>query len=249
MPKTLRYIWDGKNSPSQNMARDEALMMKAEGLTLRCYQWQPFGLSLGYFQDFPDSHQAKEFSEQGIEIVRRLTGGGAILHGNELTYSLSGLNSTAPFHGQMNRSYRVIHDCFLRILKNLGVHAEYPQDAPRALKKSEQPFLCFARSTSLDLCIDDKKLLGSAKRCRSERAMQHGSITLRKHELSEDSAELLSHCAVNAQELGLALATELAKALKLSLCIEELDESTRIIAKELAESRYGNPQWTKHHAK
>lgn len=171
---------DPAASGDTNMAADRRLLEEAEGFHLRLYAWSPFTLSLGYFQTLDPELEARMRAE-GHDVVRRLTGGGAIFHAHELTYALAGPDGEGPFSGSVDASYRLVHDLLRDLIRDHGVPADYPDAAPRALSQREQPFLCFARSTALDLVVDGRKIVGSAKRRRGGRALQHGSIILRPH--------------------------------------------------------------------
>ncbi len=212
------------------MAFDEKLLDEAEDLVLRLYQWQPYAVSLGYFQR-PDASLLAELKQAGLPCVRRMTGGGAILHADELTYSLAGPETHAPFDGDVENSYRFVHDAILEALRDYAdsfdTNADFPVDmnadfpvgyaraAPRALRHSEQPFLCFARSTALDLVAKGRKLVGSAKRRRRGRALQHGSILLSPHPRQPEAITLaeLWPKAPSAQDLGRRLATTIGAKL------------------------------------
>ncbi|MCB9832306.1 MAG: lipoate--protein ligase [Planctomycetes bacterium] len=182
MTATLRLVRFQPGTPSWNMAVDEALLVSGGAPLLRFYGWRPFGLSLGWFQDEPAPEERADLAAAGIEVVRRLTGGGAILHAHEVTYSLSGPDGQGPFAGDVESSYRLVHGIVIEVLREFGLALDWARAAPRALKHQDQPFLCFARSTALDLVAGGRKLVGSAKRRRGGRALQHGSIVLRGHE-------------------------------------------------------------------
>ncbi len=232
----MRFIVDcSGETPARNMAVDEALLLSDSPLTLRLYQWQPHGLSLGFFQpDLPDE-ELHRWQDAGIPVVRRLTGGGAILHGHELTYSLSGPDNAPPFIGDVSQSYRVVHDAFLTCLKSLGIEAEYARDAPDSLKHSERPFFCFARPTSLDLLLDGKKILGSARRQGKGRILQHGSLILSAHPLGGPSGQIgeVLPDAITTDHLTELLGQAVAAALGTTLCPGVLTDKERNMASAL----------------
>ncbi|MEZ6194232.1 MAG: lipoate--protein ligase [Planctomycetota bacterium] len=223
-PRPALHVHDtGLASPAWNMAVDRALLESDRGPTLRLYGWRPSGLSLGHFQTLDPALEAHHRSA-GHGIVRRLTGGGAIFHADELTYSLSGPDGVGPFAGPVDASYRRVHDVLLALFRDLGVEATYAEGAPRALSRREQPFLCFARSTALDLAVGSRKLVGSAKRRRGGRALQHGSIILRPHPENGEVAGLadLASSPIDREILGAAFARQLAAALGLEPRFEPL---------------------------
>lgn len=172
------------DTPRRQMALDDALLAAAPDLALRFYGWSPFGLSLGWFQE-ADAATVARAAAAGVDIVRRRTGGGAILHAREITYAIAGPEGEPPFDGDVSRSYSMVHDAIIAAAAQCGVFLRYAADhgAPGALKRAEQPFWCYARSTALDLVVDAGKVVGSAKRRRGGRALQHGSIVLLAHPL------------------------------------------------------------------
>jgi len=176
----LRLIIDGPLDGPDNMARDEALMLCVGAgqspPTLRLYQWDPPTISLGYFQPFEAIASLPE-PEASLTVVRRLTGGGAILHDRELTYSLM-LPAVHPLvKGHPNRLYEVAHDAVIQCFKAQGI------DANRDGKTDDSgpakgPFFCFSRRHCFDVLIGNDKVTGSAQRRTKTALLQHGSIIL-----------------------------------------------------------------------
>lgn len=237
----MRLIIDpDPGTPSWNMAVDEALLDSASPLTLRFYRWSPHGLSLGYFQDDLDLDSLSHWQNLNIEVVRRLTGGGAILHGDEITYSLTGPDRVFPFDGDVDQSYKLIHDTIIACLREMGVPAEYAGKSPKALKRSEQPFFCFARSTCLDVLVDDRKLVGSAKRRRGGRVLQHGSIILASNPHGGTMACVADWCPEkpHATTLMSLLGSKIAASLELELSPGNLSAAERKLAEAIELKRY-----------
>ncbi len=178
-----RFIDSGFHSGSFNMALDQVLLQSEEKsgsvFTLRLYGWRPPALSLGYFQRIGAGvHQRCRV--RGIEVVRRPTGGRAVLHDRELTYSVTG-----PVGGSIGRSVREI---YLEIskalalgLRKLGVAAELVD--PRGNKREARhgyvmKEACFASQTQGEIAVGNRKVVGSAQRQVGNRFLQHGSIPL-----------------------------------------------------------------------
>ena len=131
-------------APGFNMGLDEALLEPGTAPTLRFYTWSPDTLSLGYFQRFED---VKETAQAGA-VVRRITGGGAIHHANELTFSLAAEADSDLFKGPVKRSYERIHAALVDALAVLGLRAGMRRD--RALQSDrEGSGMCFHKSTCL----------------------------------------------------------------------------------------------------
>ncbi|MCA9322466.1 MAG: hypothetical protein KDB53_17115 [Planctomycetes bacterium] len=214
----MRVIWSGPGSPEANMAEDARLLADSTAaFVLRFYTWQPTGLSLGHFQDAPPTSLLTALAGEEFRVVKRLTGGGAIVHADELTYSLSGPDGEGPFAGAVDASYAWMHEVLIDVFRDLGCPVEFAADAPAALPHRERPFLCFARSTALDLVARGRKIVGSAKRRRGGRALQHGSIILRAHPAQTGAIglhELQPEHPIEARELAQRIAARIATILK-----------------------------------
>lgn len=176
----VRLIIDSPLPGPMNMARDEAAM-RAVGSggsppTLRLYRWEPPTISLGYFQHYAD-YEALPPPAGDLAVVRRLTGGGAILHDLELTYSISLPIGHALLDGGVNRLYQHAHDAVIAALRPLQVAASrcgITDDSGAA----RGPFFCFERRHCLDVLLSGDKLAGSAQRRTKDAVLQHGSIVL-----------------------------------------------------------------------
>jgi lipoate-protein ligase A len=162
--RRFRLLDSGAGDGPWNMAVDEVLLRGAEERpTLRLYTWDPPALSLGYFQ------RIAEVPERGaVPLVRRLTGGGAILHRDEVTYAVA---APIDFFGRRAREsyFRVIE--FVRdALRRLGTPADF------AREEGGDSFFCFERRSAFDLVAGGRKLAGSAQRRQGRRILQHGSV-------------------------------------------------------------------------
>lgn len=142
---------------------------------LRFFTWKPYCVSLGFHQDVSDIDQ-KLCANRGVDIVRRPTGGRAILHAEELTYSV-----IYPFDNlDVAEFYRLIHLPFVVALQEWGIPAEFQaaQADFRQIYKTDRAYLCFATSAQHEVEISGKKLIGSAQRVYNHAILQHGSILL-----------------------------------------------------------------------
>ena len=163
--ETWRLVTTWGASPSTNMGLDEALL-ESEGAspTLRMYTWRPDTLSLGYFQRWADVPAARRAGA----VVRRITGGGAIHHKNELTFSITASLEHPLYRGPLADSYRRVHEAVATALAEYGVEADLRGD--RALTSDrDDTGMCFHHSTALDLVWDDRKGVGSAQRRKRAR--------------------------------------------------------------------------------
>jgi len=164
--------WDGE--PGLNMGLDEALLHATEAPpTLRFYTWRPAALSLGYFQRFDDVPETRD----APAVVRRLTGGGAIEHANELTFSITCSLDHDLYRGEVRRSYERVHALLAEALARHGVEAGERGTAQLASDDGSSA-MCFHRSTAIDLAWGGRKGVGSAQRRTGGRVLHHGSIKL-----------------------------------------------------------------------
>lgn len=173
------------------MARDEHLLSGATGgaAALRLYGWQPPTISLGYFQRHDDLRTLPA-PLQELPVVRRVTGGGAILHDAEITYCLVLDAAHAAGRSSPIVLYRGVHTVWRDVLAADGIVSDlapdhFPLPTPRS-----GPFFCFERAGQTDLLLHGAKLLGSAQRRTPQRIMQHGSLILRQRFSEHPGAQL-----------------------------------------------------------
>ncbi len=253
-------ICDGPASGAWNMALDEALLRAAadepaSGVWLRFYAWAPATLSLGYFQRLEQRQDHPHSS--GLAVVRRPSGGGAIVHDQELTYSLV-VPADHPLAARPAEMYRGTHGALVSTLATLGIAAEL-HEADAAADTTNPPFLCFLRRGSGDLLLRGQqhrgtaepggtaaKIAGSAQRRRQGAILQHGSILLAQ---SKSAPELpgiseLSGLAVAAAELQQQWTKALGQSLGLRMQTAEASQQVRHVAESLREEKYAARSWT-----
>lgn len=217
-PERWRLFETREASPELAMGLDEALL-EAPGAppTLRFYTWRPAALSLGYFQspaDVPASARA-------TALVRRLTGGGAIHHGAELTFSIAVQRAHPLYRGRPVEGYARVHRAIAAALATLGVRATLRGATP-ARSDRDGTGMCFHRSTELDLVLDGAKLVGSAQRRRAGRVLHHGSIKLGPDPLEPGIPGLAAAGAdVPPAEVARRVADAFARAFALDLVPSE----------------------------
>ena len=159
---------------AENMALDQALMDRARATgewLLRVYSWRRPTISFGRNQTARDCYDLDRVRGLGLGVVRRPTGGRAILHHREVTYSV-----TAPVAdaGELRTSYARINDLLARGLRLLGARAEVAPDSARSSRPG--PIPCFAEPSAGELVVDGRKLAGSAQWRSDGALLQHGSI-------------------------------------------------------------------------
>jgi len=258
-------------SGAWNMAVDEAILeavgRRAALPTLRLYAWQPACLSLGYAQPYADA-DLDALSQHGWEIVRRPTGGRAILHTDELTYSVIAPLNEARVAGGVLESYRRISQALVAALQLLGLPAQANAENPPPQGAQINGAVCFEVPSNYEITVAGKKLVGSAQARRKEGVLQHGSLPLCgdltriisalrfRDEISRQRAaqRLLTHAA-NAEMLGAnltwaqsaqAFEEAFSQVLNLRLVAQELSPQESQRAQELVQEKYGNAAWTQH---
>ena len=229
MTDRWRLLQHFEAEPGFNMAVDEQLLEGGHSPTLRFYTWKPDALSLGYFQRWTDVPAA----ENAGVVVRRLTGGGAIHHARELTFSLTAPVTHPLYRGPVRDSYRRVHDAIAAVLLKYGVRAELRGE--QAVRSDlADTGMCFHKSTDLDLVWDGGKGLGSAQRRTGGRVLHHGSIKIGCTNLEPEISTLNAHAGeLTAEELAQALRAAFPGLLGFELQPEELTRDER----ERAEAR------------
>jgi lipoate-protein ligase A len=159
--EVLRFISDKPIDPYYNMAVDEAIAISVGGgkspPTLRFYGWKPFAVSIGYFQELEEEVDLDFCASHGIHVVRRITGGGAVFHGNgELTYSLAVPVGDEAIPQDMQTSYEVICSPIVAALRGIGADAVF-------------------RPVN-DIEVGGRKISGNAQTRRFGVVLQHGTI-------------------------------------------------------------------------
>jgi len=177
-----RFINDSPMHGGRNMAVDVAILESvARGdapPTVRCYGWQPNCLSLGYGQRAREADPIA-LAQQSIDLVRRPTGGRAVLHGDELTYSIA-LPARHPLaQGNVIESYRRISTGLLRALHIIGIAVQARPQTPKE-DTTPQPIapICFEAVSDYEITVSGRKLIGSAQMRRQGAILQHGSLPL-----------------------------------------------------------------------
>ena len=166
------------HSGQWNMACDEWLLesaIRGDGAAIRVYAWSRPTVSLGYFQQPDDLDDDPRLG--GLDRVRRLSGGGAIVHHHEWTYSCAvASDNTVTSLG--NRLYARIHQAIIDKISATTEHDISGLELRGSDLQDDQPALCFARASSDDVVCRGHKVLGSAQRRRRGAILQHGSLLL-----------------------------------------------------------------------
>ena len=253
------------------MAVDEAILEAVERgdvpPTLRLYAWSPPALSLGYAQSYADVDEAA-LREHGWSVVRRMTGGRAILHTDELTYAVIAPADEPRVAGTVLESYQLLASALLDGLNRLAVPARAEEKYAVPSGTDPKGPVCFEVPSNWEITVDGKKLIGSAQKRRKLGVLQHGSVPLVgdltriTHALAFDTPEqrtqaaerLLARATTIENALGRAVsweeaaaAWETAFAQTLNLTLERAALAPNEIArtKELTTEKYAHDSWTK----
>jgi lipoate-protein ligase A len=218
-----------------NMAADDVLLEYAVATgrpALRFYTWDPPTLSLGYFQAFADRLAC-------LPVVRRQTGGGAIVHHHELTYALA--LPPGPLQKSVNWACRM-HDIIRATLASYGAAA----GAACGQEAGRGAFLCFEHHTPGDVLLGDQKIVGSAQRRRAGALLQHGSILLAASPFAPHRRGIreLADIVFPPDRLADDLAGPFSQTTGWTLT--PIDWSADLMARraQIAEDRYRQPAWT-----
>ncbi len=270
-PTTWRLIDTGTANGAWNMAADEAILESIRGgeapPTLRIYTWEPPCLSLGYAQPFSDV-DTERLTERGWDVVRRMTGGRAILHTDELTYSVTGPKDEPRLVGGVLASYRRLSQALLHALQQLEIPAEaLPEPQTPSGNPEQKDAICFKVPSNYEITVGGKKLIGSAQARKKVGVLQHGSLPLygdlgriAEALVFPDEAvrkataqRLLGRATTVQRAIGRVLPIEMVKTafidafreeLNLTLVPTELSEAEQSRAEALVKEKYAHPSWT-----
>jgi lipoate-protein ligase A len=253
-----------------NMAVDEAILeatvTRTVSPTLRFYAWHPPCLSLGYAQPASDADLVR-VSANGWDIVRRLTGGRAILHTDELTYAVIGPQEEPRLTGSVLESYQRLSLALLNGLKLLGIPAEAKSQPPLPTGRDPIGPVCFEVPSNYEITVNGRKLIGSAQARRMKGVLQHGTLPLYgdigritqalafEDDLErERSADRLHNRASTVENIlggrvewlqaAQTFIQAFESALNIQLTRAELTSGERDRATQLAQEKYSHLGWT-----
>ncbi len=244
------------------MAVDEALLEAAPaapGPTLRLYGFEPPALSLGRSQTAAGAYDPRFLEAHGIDLVRRPTGGLAVLHEHERTYAVVGRLDRPPFHRGVVETYRAIARAVELALRSLGIaaSADAAGEAPDPRRLRDGPS-CFSSVTAHEIVVGPLKLVGAAQLRRREAFLQHGTILVRSDAARLARALGQPRCAgftdverelghpIDEAQLDAALIEAMARTFGTPLVARTLDDAERSAALRLSRDKYASPDWTLH---
>ncbi|MBI5969590.1 MAG: lipoate--protein ligase family protein [Deltaproteobacteria bacterium] len=253
MSENWRLILDPLLDGRENMAVDEAVLTSSDGSreftpTLRLYGWSGPTLSIGYHQD------AAGFSDCGLPVVRRVTGGRAVLHDSEITYSIVAPTAHPLFSGGITTAYFEISRCILSALRDAGINASMSGRAAKTRPSDGAGQACFSAPSRHELLVNGQKIAGSAQRRFKSAFLQHGSILFSIAEelngrifgrgLQGAMTCISAHSAVTAAEMRGLLVKGFSAGLEAKFQTVKLSGAEEYIKDGLMESRYSTPEWT-----
>lgn len=265
---TWRLLVDGAATGSWNMAVDEALAESVAGgespPVVRLYRWQPPCLSLGFAQPYTAA-DADFCAREGVDVVRRPTGGRAVLHHLELTYSVVAPLDGRPFSGDLQGAYQRICSALVAGLRRVGVAAELAGTPEGGLIRPTEAIPCFVGPATGEVVAGGRKLVGSAMRRLGGVILQHGSIPEEWDGrlqagclgLVDDSSirpavvtvhEMLG-APLPAGRLEEGIADGFGAEFEVALLPSQLKAEEADRAQFLERERYGHERWTVHRSR
>lgn len=261
---TYRFLNTGTQSALLNMAIDESILLhhirKEAPPTLRVFQWQRPSISLGRFQDENREIELARCQEEGVEVVRRPTGGRAVYHRDEFTYSIViGKEEGVP--SGVVKAYAYLSQGLLSALRKLGLKAEISDERVQKMPSAA----CFASSTQADLTSNGYKVIGSAQVWKDESLLQQGSFPLDDHaaeffsylRFADEQARSVAleqyrkkttplhnfQASITWEEVAEAFRSGFSEELEATFEPGELSQSEWELAKELVETKYQQLSW------
>lgn len=269
MSDTWRLLISPPARGAWNMAVDEAMLEhvgRGESLpTLRLYAWDPPCLSLGYAQPFADLDTAR-LGQRGWDVVRRPTGGRAILHTDELTYSITAPLDEPRVAGSVLESYNRLAAALLKAVRLLDVPVAMTEGSAHAGSGPPSP-VCFEVPSAYEITVNGKKLIGSAQARRRDGVLQHGTLPLTgdlariTESLAFADETLRAGAALSLLERATTVEAALGRAVspgaanqafvsafesELGIILQrgELAASETARAEQLVREKYAHPSWT-----
>lgn len=262
--KTWRCILSGIGSPSENMATDEALFASAcrSGTpVLRLYGWSPGTVSLGFAQRVREALDMEELTRRNLAWVRRPTGGRAVLHDMEVTYSLSVPASDPLYELGLAASYEWICQPIVNALCTLGIAATLAPHGSAGFQSAS----CFTAPGTTDILVDHRKIVGSAQMRTRDGFLQHGSVVLKNDleklfavirttgcapgEAARRARRLMTsvsdeaHRTVTFREMADALITAFSSTKSVTLAPDTLDPDEIRNSAGICAGKYGSEGW------
>ena len=252
-----RLLNMGENCAAMNMAIDEVILNAQQehpNPTLRFYDWAAPAFSFGYFQDIATEVDVTACRADGIELVKRMTGGGTVVHGWDMTYTLTLPRSV----GEMSISdlYQCLGQSLVKAFSKLGLTAQCYAASTDSSQTAQN--ICLTNPAKHDVMCNNKKLAGVSVRRTRKGIMFQGYISLNMPPLSilarvsksPDVQQLLRYksTAINTETRavtrdGLIQAICDTFEVGIAFNLEELSSTERTLAEALAKTKYATADW------
>jgi len=237
-----RLLIDPPQNGPENMATDEAILKSCKERlsppTLRLYEWSEPTLSIGCFQKAENA--IKYCLETGIPYVRRITGGRAVLHSDEVTYSIICSADEPLFAEGITGAYRIISRCLLETLREAGINAD--MHIHRAIESNSKKISCFHSPSRYEIIINNRKIIGSAQRRFKRAFLQHGSIlfsierNLIAQLFGEESLSTMAwiklYSDIKKHEFRTILIDKIRKGLNINLTVGNINDNEKYLREE-----------------
>ena len=258
---TWRLINTERNNAATNMAIDEAMLLTQKASlqpTLRFYDWLQPAFSFGYFQRISEEVDVAACDDHGIELVRRITGGGTVIHGWDVTYTIIVPHSSGMFPKGISAAYCAISDCLINGLQRLEIDVVHQIDKPTM---GDTPNICLTNPAQYDTLLNGKKIAGVSQRRNQAGVMYQGYIALdlptsdvlalASRQVSFDLVAVGKSAAINQsrsipiyrKQLEDAVAVGFEETLGVQFVEAELFPQEIETAESLAQTKYGSAEW------
>lgn len=259
MNTVWRYIDHPPAEASWNMAVDEAILTAAlDGKsppTIRFFQWQKPSITFGYMVKVDNELNVDLCKKRDVPFIRRITGGGVVFHGCDITYSIVFPKSLAPETSSPLSSYRLINRIFVNALKKIGIKASLLED-----KVEHSRDVCFVEPTEYDVLYKGRKLIGNAQRRRRDWVLNHGSMLFdtgyrKMADLIanlENPVETFSRNSISIQEILpdltrekviSAIINQFENDIGIKIKHGDLNDEESSLADKLVETKYSTEEW------
>ena len=258
-----RLIRQDVHNIFESMAIDEAIFLHTiknnTPPTLRFYSTKPAAVSLGYFQDAGREIDLEKCRQDGIDIVRRITGGKAVFHFQEITYCVAAVSGEQIFPKNIAGTYNVISACLACGLSYLGIEAHLADGKRKATDIDFESF-CFASPSQNELLVEGKKICGSAQVRSGGAFLQHGSLLIDIDHARAAAVMLVPEAgiagstttlreqlgrAIGADELARVLGGAFEDTLGIKLVDEGLTEAEEELKQQLMAKKYSTYRWNR----
>jgi len=248
-----RYIDSGAGSAQWNMAVDEALLLSFEEKDLpilRLYRWEEPSLSFGRFSNPRETLDWEWVQEEELSCVRRMTGGGILVHGGDLSYTLVLSRHFVKERG-VRESYRELCAFLIRLYHGFGLEVSFAYDLQVAPSHAAA---CLAGTEAYDIMIDGRKIGGNAQRYTHRALLQHGSIplcidrryfeTFFREPSGLNEAATLEEAGVGMRELQENLLESFGASFDTSFQSDGLSDEEFALAQKLYREKYAKESWS-----